>query len=293
MFDNWLPNDLFWPTALMDNRPNFQLGQLKTLNYTVFRLKENLSRLRSSDAMDSDCSEAFTLLSNDPKKWIFPAAESRFKKGLDFLRAYRAKLEDNKARFSPRADNLTELLTDYVSYLGSLNAELAKAPGELRLKRPEAPGVGQSAPVAVSSAKLASPTPANFPSATPLASPAPHSPTPANPPSANRPTKPETEFSRVPYSQVDDNFYQAQGAAYVLREMIAAIKVDFREILEVKKAVDMVDDIVLTLDQSQFEPLIVLNGDIGSITANHSMELHSILENSRQKIDNLIRIISQ
>jgi hypothetical protein len=47
------------------------------------------------------------------------------------------------------------------------------------------------------------------------------------------------------------------------------------------------------LDQSQFEPIIVLNGDIGSITANHSMELHSILENTRQKIINLMEMISQ
>ncbi|MDR0548033.1 MAG: DUF2333 family protein [Deltaproteobacteria bacterium] len=92
---------------------------------------------------------------------------------------------------------------------------------------------------------------------------------------------------------MDNNFYQAQGAAYVFREMMTAIKVDFQDILVVKKAEEMVDDIILTLDQSQFEPLIVLNGDIGSITANHSMELHSILENARQKINSLISIISQ
>jgi hypothetical protein len=280
MFDNWLPNDIIWPTAFMDNRPNFQLGELKMLNYSVFRLKENLSRLRSADAMDSDCAEAFTLLSNDPLKWMLPSAESRFEKAMDYLKAYRTKLEENKSRFSPRADNLSELLTYYVSLLGSLNAELAKAPGELRLKRADNP-IGGPPPVAP-------PAPA-APPAQPGANPTP--PTPVPSPTAN--PKPESETRRIPYSLVDDNFYQAQGAAYVLREMMAAIKIDFREILEVKKATEIVDDIILTLDQSQFEPLVVLNGDIGSITANHSMELHSILENARQKINNLIEMISQ
>ncbi|MDR2140978.1 MAG: DUF2333 family protein [Deltaproteobacteria bacterium] len=271
MFDNWLPNDLFWPTALMDNRPNFQLGELMMLNYTVFRLKENLARLRSSDPIDSDCAEAYTLLSNDPLKWIFPSAESRFNKAMDYLKDYRQKLENNQARFSPRADNLSELLTQYVSLLGSLNYNLSRAPGELRLKQVAHPATSSISPP---------PTPAI---------PVPASSNPASP----IPGQPELETNHVASSEVDDNFYLAQGAAYVLRQMMAAIKVDFQEILEVKKATELVDDIILTLDQSQFEPLIVLNGDIGSITANHSMELHSILENTRQKINNLIVMISQ
>jgi hypothetical protein len=259
MFANWLPNDLFWPTAIMDNQPNFQLGQLQALNYTVFRLKENLSRLRSSDTIDPDCAEAFTLLSNDPKKWIMPSSESRFNKAMDFLRDYRQKLENNQARFSPRADNLSELLTYYVSLLGTTNSDLARAPGKLRLK-------GFSGAIT---------TPPGAPNA------------------PKAPAKPEAEFSRVPFTQVDDNFYLAQGVAYVLRQMLVAIKIEFQEILEVKKATEIVDDIIMTLDQSQFEPWIVLNGDIGAMTANHSMELHSILENSRQKINNLIEMISQ
>jgi hypothetical protein len=29
MHENWLPNDLFWPTIFLDNMPNFQIGQLQ------------------------------------------------------------------------------------------------------------------------------------------------------------------------------------------------------------------------------------------------------------------------
>ncbi|MDR1085691.1 MAG: DUF2333 family protein [Deltaproteobacteria bacterium] len=272
MFDNWLPNDFLWPTILLDNPQNFQIGQLLMLNYTVLRLRENLSRLRSSDTMDPNCSEAYTLLSNDPYKWILPSSESRFKKAIAELETYRANLESGRARFSPRADNLTELLVNYVSALGALNSELAKAPKELRLK-----SVYPAAPSPL-------PAPADPTNATAPDSPAPLLSDPA--PEAKAQTQ-------TPYRRVDDNFYRAQGAAYVLRQMLAAIRIDFIEILELKKATELVDDIILTLDQSQFEPWVVLNGDIGSLTANHSMELHSILENSRQKINNLIEMLSQ
>jgi hypothetical protein len=195
--------------------------------------------------VDSDCAAAYTLLNNDPLKWIYPRAESRFQEAMVRLRAYRARLLSGQARFSPRADNLSELLTQYISYLGTLNSDLARAPEKLRLK---------------GAAELES----------------------------ERDKSPGTSFTRI-----DDAFYRAQGAAYVLRQMLAAIRLEFREVLEVKKAEALVEDIIQTLDQSQFEPLFVLNGDIGSITANHSLELHSILENARQKINNLIIMISQ
>jgi len=35
MAGNWLPNDLFWPTVLLDNMPNFQLGVLEVVRYNV------------------------------------------------------------------------------------------------------------------------------------------------------------------------------------------------------------------------------------------------------------------
>jgi hypothetical protein len=74
---------------------------------------------------------------------------------------------------------------------------------------------------------------------------------------------------------------------------MAAIREDFSEILEVRKARPQVDSIIEVLDQTQFEPLVVLNGDVGSIMANHSMELHSLLENARQKIRNLNDMLRQ
>ncbi|MBF0529039.1 MAG: DUF2333 family protein, partial [Deltaproteobacteria bacterium] len=87
-------------------------------------------------------------------------------------------------------------------------------------------------------------------------------------------------------------FYFAQGVAYVLRQLVLAIKYDFKDILRVKKADELLERIIQVLNESQFEPLIVLNGDRGSILANHSLQLQSVLEDTRQKLSSLQSMIN-
>ena len=253
LFSNWLPNDKVWPTIFLDNPQNYQLGQLEMLRYTTRVMRDKLTRLRTTDKIDEDCEQAFTLLSNDPLKWMLPSAESKYKEATGRLRNYRDRLATgNEEIFYPRADNLSELLDQYVSLLGGVNTRLANAPKGQRNKISE-----ESAGEAdVSRAE-------------------------------------QLVDTKVPWSKIDDNFYYAQGVAYVLRQMMVAIKYDFSEILEVKKASAQVDSIIEVLNQAQFEPWAVLNGDIGSMLANHSMELHSLLENARQKIRNLNDMLRQ
>jgi hypothetical protein len=131
MMDNWLPNDLFWPTVLLDNMPNFQLGELEAVRYNVRVLRDNLSRMRTTDKLDSHAEAAFTSLSNDPHKWWFPSAESRWKLGYGALEAYYKDLATGKSHFYPRADNLVELLNQYLSLMGGVNTRLVNAPRDL------------------------------------------------------------------------------------------------------------------------------------------------------------------
>jgi len=253
LFSNWLPNDKIWPTILLDNPQNYQLGALEMMRYTARAMRDYLARFGSADAMNHECDQAFTLLSNDPKKWLFPSAESRFKQAINQYRLYRNKLAAGEAGFSPREDNLKELLQQYVSLLGAINNRLANAPNSQRAKGGQSP---ISSPVDFSIVQTE-----------------------------------QYGSVDVPWYKIDDNFYYAQGAAYVLRQMMVAIKYDFSVILNAKNAGPQVDNIIAVLDQCQFEPIIVLNGNIGSITANHSMELHSLLENVRQRIRNLSEML--
>jgi len=69
--------------------------------------------------------------------------------------------------------------------------------------------------------------------------------------------------------------------------MMLATTYDFKNIFAVKNAEELIDRIVHLLDESQFEPLVVLNGKRGSIFANHSLELQALLEDARQKMRSL------
>jgi hypothetical protein len=131
MHENWLPNDLFWPTVLLDNAPNFQIGVLEVVRYNIRVLRDNLSRMRTTDNLDQSAETAFTALSNDPYKWWFPSAESKWKRAYKGLEVFNQNLSDGKAFFYPRADNLAELLNQYASLMGGVNTRLINAPRDM------------------------------------------------------------------------------------------------------------------------------------------------------------------
>jgi hypothetical protein len=119
MHENWLPNDLFWPTIFLDNMPNFQIGQLEVVRYNVRVLRDNLSRMRTTDKLDPYAEAAFTALSNDPLSY-------------DSLQSFYENLLKGDSNFYPRADNLVTLLNQYLSLMGGANTRLINAPGDIK-----------------------------------------------------------------------------------------------------------------------------------------------------------------
>ncbi len=128
MYENWLPNDIYWPTVFLDNMPNFQIGELEVVRYNIHVLRDNLSRMRTTDKIDIKVEEAFTEISNDPHKWWFPSAESKWQNAYDDLEVYYQNLLIGRSHFYPRGDNLIELLNDYASLMGGVNTRLINAP---------------------------------------------------------------------------------------------------------------------------------------------------------------------
>jgi hypothetical protein len=131
MKKNWLPNDCFWPTAFLDNMPNFQIGELEVVRYNIRVLRDNLSRMRTTDKLDPSVEAAFTALSNDPYKWWFPSAESKWKEAAKNLAVFHQNLLTGASNFYPRADNLVELLNQYASLMGGVNTRLINAPHDV------------------------------------------------------------------------------------------------------------------------------------------------------------------
>ncbi len=241
----WLPNDLFYPTVFLDNPQNFQLGELEALRYAVRVLRDNLSRLRTTDKIDENIDQVYILFSNDPHKWIFPSAESKYKAGVQQLKAYQDRLREGNANFFPRADNLIELLAQLNSLLGGVNTRLANAPrdrGEILTEE-----------------------------------------TAGDPYIEGE----KTVTIQIPWTAIDDNFYYARGVAYGMRQLLTAVRSDFTEILEIKKATELLDQTIRLLNQSQFEPILILNGSRGSVWANHSLQMLATLSDVRQKMRSL------
>lgn len=123
-----MPNDIYWPTVFLDNMPNFQIGELEVVRYNIHVLRDNLSRMRTTDKIDMKVEEAFTEISNDPYKWWFPSAESKWQNAYDDLEVYYQNLLSGRSHFHPRGDNLIELLDDYASLMGGVNTRLINAP---------------------------------------------------------------------------------------------------------------------------------------------------------------------
>jgi hypothetical protein len=138
MKDRWLPNDIFWPTIFLDNMPNFQLGELEVIRYNTRVLRDNLTRLRTTDKLDPYAEQAFTSFSNDPYKWLFPSSESKWQDGYDSLEKYYENLISGKSTFYPRADNLVQLLDQYLSLMGGVNTKLIGAARPSRTIAPAA-----------------------------------------------------------------------------------------------------------------------------------------------------------
>ena len=250
MLDRWLPNDIFWPTVFLDNMPNFQLGKLEVVRYNTRVLRDNLTRMRTTDKLDPYAEKAFTSFSNDPYKWMFPSAESKWKDGYESLELYYNNLISGESTFYPRADNLVQLLDQYLSLMGGVNTKLVSAARETR--KVTAKDKENSVDMDEDKSDLV-----------------------------------------IPWREIDDNFYYAQGVAYSLHLSFKAIKRDFYSVLQDKNCLNMVDKIIDDLGRCNFEPLLIFNGDPDSIFANHSLNLSGIFNDARQKISSLTVALKQ
>jgi len=227
-FGGWVPNDLpFSPGWWLDNQANFQLGVLQGVRHATRVLRDNLSRQRTSDAVNKEADLAYTAFNNDPGKWAFPSAEGQFKKGTGALVRFKRELGKG-AEVYPRSDNLIQLLVPLSSELGGATTLLL-----------------------------------------------------------------QNQSGETPWLQVDDHFYFAQGYAFALAGICRAVKVDFAQVLMEKHGQEILDLIIASLEQSQFEPWIVTNGSKAGILANHSANLKGYLDDARQKINSLIAILRQ
>ena len=125
----WLANDPpFYPTAFLDNTPNFQRGLMRAVARFTIELEDQVGRLRGSGAIDRDLERAAGLLQFPTDIWFFnfeeswlpvQPADSQFRAAMRALIAYNERVASGQAVFETRGDALTLTVERIASELGS------------------------------------------------------------------------------------------------------------------------------------------------------------------------------
>jgi hypothetical protein len=133
---NWVPNNPFpFPSSLLDNMPNFQLGLMYALSRFAVEMTDSLGRTRGSSQGDADLDKAAGLLKYDGTVWVWEPsisllptarAESQYEAAMRALEAYNRRLAAGEATLDRRADNLIAFIDRIAADLGSTSAVLAE-----------------------------------------------------------------------------------------------------------------------------------------------------------------------
>ena len=254
----YLSNDKFPPGVLMDNVPNWEFGVLTATRDLARALRNDFSRSQTQSIEDKDLQEADPLFSSPNDRWLLPSSESQYSKAIEHVRGYFERLgdaDDGNAQFYARADNLADYLQIVSTRLGSLSQKLSAAAGQVRLDTTLAGDPD---------AQQATPTPA-------------------------------AKLMRTPWTRIDDNFYEARGYTWALREQLEAIRIDFATILASKNATVSLEQIIRELEESQksLGSPIVLNGRPFGFFANHSLVMANYISRANAAIIDLRELLKR
>lgn len=131
---DWVANSpFFYPSAALDNMPNYQTGIVAALGRFAFELTDQIGRQRGSSQADPDLQEAAGALQYAADKWYFDlstsmvpttTAEEQYNKAAKSLLNYNKRLAEGSAVFDRRVDNLLATLDRIAVDLGSSSASI-------------------------------------------------------------------------------------------------------------------------------------------------------------------------
>lgn len=254
----YISNDLFPPGVLMDNVPNWEFGVLTATRDLARALRNDFSRSQTQSVEDKDLQEADPLFSSPNDRWLLPSSESQYRKAIARVDAYLARLgdgDDSNAQFYARADNLADYLQVVSARLGSLSQRLSAAAGQVRIDTDLA---GDE------HARQSTPAPS-------------------------------PRLVKTPWTKIDDNFYEARGYTWALREQLEAVRADFAPILASKNAAVSLEQVIRELEESQ-KPLgspIVLNGTPFGFFANHSLVMANYISRANAAVIDLRELLKR
>lgn len=254
----FLSNDITPPSIFMDNIPYWEVGALTQIRDFIRIMRDSISRSQSQSTEDSDLVSAESYLTIHPNNWQLPNAQDEYQKAADRLSNYLTRLSDDDAtdaQFYARADNLSDWLQLVEARLGSMSQRLSASVGQKRINTDLA-NDGE--------AKQSTPTD-------------------------------EEIYTKTPWLEIDDVFYEARGSVWALLHLLKAAEVDFAEVLKKKNATVSLAQIIRELEETQQEldsPL-VLNGSGFGLWANHSLVMASYISRANAAVIDLRELLAK
>ena len=132
----FLSNDVFPPSVMLDNIPNWEYGALVALRDATTALRNHIARSQTQSQEDPDLAKGEPFFYFDYKSWQLPSSESEYEKGIEALQSYRERLAGRAANFYSRADNLRYYLEVLEKRLGDYSNRLSAStydPGQVPL----------------------------------------------------------------------------------------------------------------------------------------------------------------
>jgi hypothetical protein len=248
----YISNDITPPGILMDDMPNFEFGLLQQQRDLATALRNEFSRSQSQSVADKNLEQAQPAFMGPNDRWVYPSTQNQLEKASTELELYLARLTDPNqpnAQFYARADNLEAYLRSVEKQLGSLSQRLSASVAHTRTNTDLA-----NDPNATQSTPTASPL-----------------------------------LVRTPWTKIDDNFYEARGAAFALIHILKAIEIDFAPVLANKNALVSLQQIIRELEETQgsvWSPVILNGGGFGFF-ANHSLVMANYISRASAQIAEL------
>jgi hypothetical protein len=100
---------------------------------------------------------------------------------------------------------------------------------------------------------------------------------------------------KTSWLDIDDEFYEARGAAWALLHFLKAVEIDFADVLERKNATVSLQQIIRELESTQqtvWSPM-VLNGSGFGLMANHSLVMANYISRANAALIDLSDLLSK
>lgn len=254
----YISNDIMPPFVFLDNMPAWELGVLEMSRDLALAFRKDFSRSQSQSTENKYLKIAQPQFNIDHRSWAIPSAESEYRKAIAQLYLYRTALLDPAqpdSQFYARADNLRDWLKAVEKRLGSYSQRLSASVGQEKIN-------------------------------TDL----------ANDADARQSTETAAQSSvKTSWWKIDDEFYEARGAAWALLHFLKAVETDFADVLHRKNAMVSLRQIIRELEatqQSIWSPM-VLNGSGFGFLANHSLVMANYISRANAALIDLSELLSQ